>query len=382
MDKKKSNKLFILGNEACGAGAIAAGVRFFAGYPITPSSEITEYMAKELPRVGGTFIQMEDEIASIGSVIGASVGGAKAMTATGGPGFTLMQEFISYAAVVEIPCVIVDVMRGGPGGSSATEPAQGDVMQSRWGPHGDHPIIVLSASTVSEMYFLTIKAVSLSEKFRVPVILLSDESIGHLRESILLPDEASLEIVQRKKPEGPAKDFEPLKAEKDETPPMAIMGEGYRVKGYCRLVRNSKGDPVSDPKIQDYLLRRLHNKIDRHLGEIVFYEERNTADADILIFAHGSIARIAYRASTLAREAGIKVGVLKATTLWPFPKDQMENLVRRVKAIIVPELNLGQIIGEVERATKGRAPVFGLNKVDGNLITAQEILGRVKEIVL
>jgi 2-oxoglutarate ferredoxin oxidoreductase subunit alpha len=381
MGKRDPKKLFMLGNDACGAGAIAAGVRFFAGYPITPSSEIAEYMARELPKEGGIFIQMEDEIASMASVIGASMGGTKAMTATGGPGFTLMQEFISYAAVVEIPCVIVDVMRGGPGGASATEPAQGDVMQSRWGPHGDHPIIVLSASTVPDMYFLTIRAVNLSEKFRVPVILLSDESIGHLRETIVLPEPGSLEIIRRKKPSVPRSDFEPLKAELDETPPMAVMGEGYRVKGYCRIVRNSKGDPVSDPKIQDHLIRRLHNKIDCYLDEILSFEEKNTEDAEVLLFAHGSIARIAYRASTLGREMGLKVGVIKATTLWPFPRERVQALAQRAKAIIVPELNLGQIIGEVERASQGRAPVFGINKVDGSLITAKEILNKVKEIL-
>jgi len=381
MGKRDPKKLFMLGNDACGAGAIAAGVRFFGGYPITPSSEIAEYMARELPKAGGIFIQMEDEIASMASVIGASMGGAKAMTATGGPGFTLMQEFISYAAVVEIPCVIVDVMRGGPGGASATEPAQGDVMQSRWGPHGDHPIIVLSASTVPDMYFLTIRAVNLSEKFRVPVILLSDESISHLRETIVLPEPGSLEIIRRKKPTVPRSDFEPLKAELDETPPMAVMGEGYRVKGYCRIVRNSKGDPVSDPKIQDHLIRRLHNKIDCYLDEIVSFEEKNTEDAEVLLFAHGSIGRIAYRASTLGREMGLKVGVIKATTLWPFPRERVQALAQRAKAIIVPELNLGQIIGEVERASQGRAPVFGINKVDGSLITAKEILNKVKEIL-
>ena len=381
MGKRDPKKLFMLGNDACGAGAIAAGVRFFAGYPITPSSEIAEYMARELPKTGGIFIQMEDEIASMASVIGASLGGTKAMTATGGPGFTLMQEFISYAAVVEIPCVIVDVMRGGPGGASATEPAQGDVMQSRWGPHADHPIIVLSASTVPDMYFLTIKAVNLSEKFRVPVILLSDESIGHLRETIVFPEPGSLETIQRKKPGVPPSEFEPLKAELDETPPMAIMGEGYRVKGYCRITRNSKGDPVSDPKIQDHLIRRLHRKIDSHLNEIVSFEEKNTEDAEVLLFAHGSIARIAYRASTMAKEMGLKVGVLKATTLWPFPGDRVRALAKGMKAVIVPELNLGQIIGEVERAVQGRAPVFGINKVDGTLITAEEILNKVKEVL-
>ncbi|MFC1863469.1 2-oxoacid:acceptor oxidoreductase subunit alpha [Thermodesulfobacteriota bacterium] len=380
MNDKKFNRFFMLGNEACGAGAIAAGVRFFAGYPITPSSEIAEYMARELPKVDGIYIQMEDEIASMGALIGASVAGAKVMTATSGAGFSLMQEFISYAGITEIPCVIVDVMRGGPGGGSATQPAQADVMQARWGPHGDHPIIVLSASTVPEMFFLMIKAVNFSEKYRVPVILLSDESIGHLREVIEIPDTQLLETVDRKKPNVPPESFEPLRVEEDQIPPMGIFGEGYRVKGYCRLVRNSKGDPVSDPAIQDHLIRRLQNKIDYHLSEIQISDEKDTEDADVLIFAHGSVVRAAYRASNLARELGIRSGVFKATTIWPFPRAQIERLSVKVKAIIVPELNLGQIIGEVERACWKRIPIIGIHRVDGSLITAQDILKKVKEL--
>jgi len=375
MNKKKSNRLFMLGNEACGAGAIAAGVRFFAGYPITPSTEIAEYMARELPKVGGIFIQMEDELASMGALLGASAAGAKAMTATSGPGFTLMQEFIRYAGLSEIPCVIVDVMRGG-----MIQPAQGDVMQSRWGPYGNHPIIVLSASTVPEMFFLTMKAVNFSEKFRVPVILLSDESIGHLRETVEIPDVESLEIINRKKPEVPPEDFEPMSPGEDLVPAMACIGEGYRVKGYSGLVRNKKGNPTSDPEAKDYLTRRLQNKIDYHLPEIQLSQERDTEDADVVIFSHGSVVRPAHRASTLARQKGIKTGVLKATTIWPFPREDIERLSKRVKAIIVPELNLGQIIGEVERWTKGRIPVIGIQKVDGNLITAEDILAKVEEV--
>jgi 2-oxoglutarate ferredoxin oxidoreductase subunit alpha len=291
-----------------------------------------------------------------------------------------MQEFISYAGVVEIPCVIVNVMRGGPGGASATQPAQGDVMQTRWGPHGDHPVIVLSASTVPEMFFLTITAVNFSEKFRVPVILLSDESIGHLRESVEIPAEGSLKMINRKKPEVSAEEFEPLRAEDDQVPPMGLIGEGYRVKGYCRLVRNAKGDPVSDPTIQNRLMRRLQNKIETHLQEIQLWEERNTENAEIIIFAHGSMVRAAYRASKIANERGMKVGVFKATTIWPFPEDKIGKLSESIKAMIVPELNLGQIIGEVERACKGRILVSGIQKVDGNLITAEEILSKVTEV--
>lgn len=380
MDKEKSKKkLFMMGNEACAAGAIAAGVRFFAGYPITPSTEIAEYMARELPKIGGTFIQMEDEMGSIGAVLGASVAGAKAMTATSAMGFSLMQEFISNASVMEIPCLIANIMRGGPAGGSATQPAQADVMQSKWGTNADHPVIVLSATSVSEMFFLTVKAVNFSEKFRVPVILLSDESIGHLREGVEIPDPGSLDIVNRRKPSVPPELFEPMRAEIDETPPMAVMGEGYRVKGYCRNPRTVKGDPIFDPEIQDFLIRRLHRKIDSHLAEILLYEQKYTEDADIIIFAHGSIVRSAYRALTLARELGIKVGVFKPVTIWPFPFDQIEKLSRNAKAMIVPELNMGQIIGEVDRACRARVPVVGLTKVDGNLITAEEILSKIRE---
>jgi 2-oxoglutarate ferredoxin oxidoreductase subunit alpha len=267
------------------------------------------------------------------------------------------------------------VMRGG-----MIRAAQGDVMQSRWGPYGNHPIIVLSASTVPEMFLLTIKAVNLSEKFRVPVILLSDESIGHLRETVETPAVESLEIISRKKPEVPRENFEPLRTGEDLVPAMACIGEGYRVKGYSGLVRNEKGNPTSDPEAKDYLTRRLQKKIDYHLAEIKLIEEMDTEDADVLIYSHGSVVRPALRASALARQMGIKTGVLKASTIWPFPREEIERLSKRVKAIIVPELNLGQIICEVERYARGRIPVIGIQKVDGNLITAQEILSKVEEI--
>jgi 2-oxoglutarate ferredoxin oxidoreductase subunit alpha len=377
----KKRITFILGNEACAEGAIAAGVRFFAGYPITPSSEIAHLMARRLPQLGGIFIQMEDEIASMGAVIGASTAGLKAMTATSAPGFTLMQEFINYASVVEIPCVIVDVQRGGPGGGSGTRPAQGDVMQARWGGHGDYPIISLAASSVSEMCYLTIKAVNLSEKFRIPVILLSDELIGHLREKIELPDPKEIEIVNRKKPEVPREQFEPCDAPEDGVPPMACFGEGYRAVGYFRLVRNKKGHPDSNPKIQDFLTRRLHNKIYKHLDEIIFWEEFNLQDAELAIFAYGSPVRSAILAMKMARARGLKVGILKAITVWPFPDHLIRALTAKVKKIIVPEMNLGQLILEVQRCSSGNAEIFPVQRVDGGAITAQEIFEKIEEVI-
>ena len=373
--------VFIQGNEACAEGAIAAGVRFFAGYPITPSSEIAHTMARRLPPLGGVFIQMEDEIASMGAVVGASVAGLKAMTATSAAGFTLMQEFINYASVVEIPCVIVNVQRGGPGGGSATRPAQGDVMAARWGSHGDHPIISLAVSSVREMFYLTIKAVNLSEKFRVPVILLSDELIGHLREKIELPDPQEVEIANRKRPEFPREQFEPYDAPEDGVPPMASFGEGYRVVGYFRLVRNKKGHPDSDPKIQDFLTRRLHNKIYRHLDEIILWEELNLQDAELAVFAYGSPVRSAMRAMKMARAHGLKVGIFKAITLWPFPDHLIKQLATRVKKIIVPEMNLGLLILEVQRCSSGKAEIFPVQKVDGGVITAQEIFEKIEEVI-
>jgi 2-oxoglutarate ferredoxin oxidoreductase subunit alpha len=370
----------MLGNEACGAGAIAAGVRFFAGYPITPSTEIAEYMARELPKVGGKFIQMEDEIASMGALMGASVAGGKAMTATSAMGFSLMQEFIGYSSALEIPCLIVNIMRGGPSGGGATQPAQADVMQARWGPHGDHPVIVLSCSTVPEMYHLTIKAVNFSEKYRIPVILLSDESIGHLRETTEIPAEGSLEIVNRAKPDVPPDKFVPLKAEMGQAPPMACMGEGYGVKGYYRLPRNQQGDPQSSPAVQDALMRRLESKISGNLAEIQIFKDLGASDADVVVFAHGSNVRTAVRACSLAKQKGVKAGVFKANTLFPFPYTQVGEATRKAKAVLVPELNAGQIIGEVDRACRGRAPVVGLTKVDGTLITVNAILDSIMEL--
>jgi 2-oxoglutarate ferredoxin oxidoreductase subunit alpha len=372
--------VFIQGNEACAEGAIAAGVTFFAGYPITPSSEIAHTMARRLPPLGGIFIQMEDEIASLGAVIGASIAGRKAMTATSAAGFTLMQEFINYASVVEIPCLVVDVQRGGPGGGSATQPGQGDVMEARWGNHGDHPIISLAVSSVSEMYHLTIKGVNLAEKFRVPVILLSDELIGHLREKIELPYPDEIEIVNRKKPEVPPEEFEPYDAPPDGVPAMASVGEGYRVMGYSRLVRNKKGIPSADPGVQSSLTHRLHDKIYKHLEEILLWEEFNLEDAELAVLAYGSPFRSALRAMKMARDKGRKVGLFKTITVWPFPEEQVRRLAGKVKKIIVPEMNLGQLILEVQRCAGNRAEIFPVQRVDGTPITAQEILAKIEEV--
>jgi 2-oxoglutarate ferredoxin oxidoreductase subunit alpha len=380
MKSSEKKVVFIQGNEACAEGAIAAGVRFFAGYPITPSSEIAHTMARRLPPLGGVFMQMEDEIGSLGAVIGASISGTKAMTATSASGFTLMQEFLGYASAVEIPCLIVDIQRAGPMGGMATRPSQGDVMQARWGTHGDHPVIALAISSAAEMFNLTIRGVNLSERFRVPVILLSDEVIGHLREKIELPDPEEIQLVHRKRAQGPREKFEPLDAPEDGVPPMACFGDGYRASGYTSMIRNQLGDPSGDPKIQDFLMRRLHNKIYKHLDEILSWEEFHLEDAEIAILAYGSPFRSAVRAMKTAREKGIKVGIWKAITIWPFPDQPVRTLAAKVPKIIVPEMNLGQVFYEVERCACGRAEVFPLQRVDGNPITAQEILKKIEEV--
>jgi 2-oxoglutarate ferredoxin oxidoreductase subunit alpha len=372
--------VFLQGNEACAEGALAAGVRFFAGYPITPSSEIAQAMARRLPPMGGVFLQMEDEIGSIGAVVGASTAGMKAMTATSAVGFSLMQEFIGFASNLEIPCLIVNIQRGGPTGGMATRPAQGDVMQARWGTNGDHPIIALAVSSVGEMFTLAIRAVNLSEKFRVPVILLSDELIGHLREKVELPDPREIEIVNRRKPELPRERFEPCAAPEDGVPPMACFGEGYRASGYTAMVRNAQGDPTLDPQVQDSLARRLHNKIHKRLDEILSWEEFQLEDADLAIVAYGAPVRSAVRAMKMAREKGLRVGVFKAVTIWPFPDPPIKALSARAKKIIVPEMNLGQVILEVQRCGCGKAEVFPVQRVDGGPITAREILEKIEEV--
>ena len=330
------------GNEACVEGAIAAGANFYAGYPITPATEIAEGMANRLPMVGGNFIQMEDELACMGAVVGASLAGAKAMTASSGPGFTLLQENIGYAAMAEVPCVIVDVQRGGPSTGLATLPAQADVMQSRWGTHGDHPAIVLSPATVEEMFYLTVDCFNLAEKYRMPVILLSDAIVGHLREKIQLPDYDTVPRASRKKPSCAPEEYLPYAPEEDGVPLMADIGDGYRhyITG---CVHNLKGLPaLQDPKVASELIQRLHNKIEWNRKDIERFEVADTEDAEILVLAYGCTARSARQAVYKARESGIKAGYFRPVTIWPFPEDAFLKAAEKAHTVIVPEMNLGQ----------------------------------------
>jgi 2-oxoglutarate ferredoxin oxidoreductase subunit alpha len=364
------------GNEACARGALAAGCRFFGGYPITPSTEIAEVLARELPKVGGKFIQMEDEIASIAAVIGASVGGLKSMTATSGPGFSLMQENIGYAAMAEIPCVIVDVQRLGPSTGRPTSPAQGDVMQARFGTHGDHPIIALSPTSVREAFDLTVTAFDFSEKYRTPVILLMDEVIGHMREKVELPV-APLLPAQRKPVEVPPEWYEVYGESPTDVPPLASFGEGYRFH-ITGLHHDVHGFPTERLDEVQAWITRVFRKIENNLNEILLTQSEWTDDMSTLIVAYGATYRSARQAARIAHQRGHRVGLLKLQTIWPFAEEQVEQLAASVESVVVPEMNLGHVALEVERLA-GRRKVRRVNRIDGQMIVPDEILASILE---
>ncbi|NMB27146.1 MAG: 2-oxoacid:acceptor oxidoreductase subunit alpha [Tissierellia bacterium] len=367
------------GNEACVEGAIAAGMRFYAGYPITPSTEIAELSAAKLPRIGGKFIQMEDEIASISAIIGASLTGYKAMTATSGPGFSLKQEGIGYAAISETPCVIVNVQRGGPSTGLPTFPAQGDIMQARWGTHGDHSIIALYPSTVREIYDTTIKAFNLAEKYRTPVILLMDEVIAHMREKIEIPNIDEVEIYNRKKPKSSPSEYLPFHVrEGDIVPEMVNFGEGYRFH-VTGLVHSETGFPTNDHKIAENLITRLINKIQDNVEDIVEYEEYRLEDAEKVIIAYGATARSVKSAIDSLREEGCKIGMFRPITIWPVAQKQIEEMARKVKKVSVIEMNMGQYFLEIDRIAGKYTTVNQYGRVHGELITPEEIISFIKE---
>lgn len=367
-------EIFAQGNEAVVEGALFAGCTFFAGYPITPSTEIMEVMANRMPKVAdGVFLQMEDEIASMGAIIGGSLTGRKSMTATSGPGFSLMQENLGWGCMAEVPTVIVNVMRGGPSTGLPTSPAQGDVQMARWGTHGDHPIIVLSASDVQECFEMTVAAFNLAERFRTPVILLIDEITAHTREKIVIPASGELAVVNRLTPSVPPEWFKPYEDAGRGVPPMPAIGSGYRhhVTG---LTHDLMGFPTSKPAEIESLVLRMHRKIDRSFDAIQIVQEIECADAEIGVVAYGSVARSAELAVTQARENGIKAGLLKLKTLFPFPRKAVEKLMRTAGTIIVPELNMGQLSREVKRVNNGRTRVRTINRIDGRIITPSQIL--------
>lgn len=371
--------LLLQGNEAIVEGALAAGCRFFAGYPITPATEISEVMSHRLPAVDGTFIQMEDEIAAMGAVIGASLAGVKSMTATSGPGFSLMQENLGFACAAEVPCVIVDVMRGGPSTGLPTNVSQGDVMQARWGTHGDHPIIVMAVSTTQDCFGVTVKAFNLSEKYRTPVILLSDEVVAHTREKIYLPHPEEVEVVDRIRPNMPPDWYIPFEDNSRGVPPMSSFGDGYRYH-VTGLTHDVRGFPTQRPDEVMAFMSRIFRKINQHFFDIQIVNQECTEDAEILVIAYGSVSRSAHRAIREARQRGVKAGLAQLVTLWPFPRQILEPLLRRVRAVLVPELNLGQMAREVKRINQGITRVETLNRIDGGLITPEEILRRIMKL--
>jgi len=374
--KIKSDTEFWQGNEACAEGAITAGCRFFAGYPITPSSEIAEHLALRLPQVGGIAIQMEDELASLGAVIGASCAGAKSMTATSGPGFSLMQENIGYAFMTEAPCVIVDVQRAGPATGQATKCGQGDVMQARWGTHGDYAAIVLSPNSVQEMFDMTIRAFNLAEKFRTPVVLLADEVIAHMREKIVLPPLDKVEIVNRRKPKPNEKAFFGL----EDVPSMPSFGEGFNI-----TVTGSTHDEygiraTADPVIHRKLVERLVGKILRNVDEIVDYESYNVDKCNVGIISYGCTSRSVYETTELAEKEGIDAGLIRLKTIWPFPEKIVKKMTKNAKVVFVPEMNLRQIFYEVQRVVGDTVPIVPVNKIGGGeMITPEELLSEIEK---
>ncbi|SDY90049.1 2-oxoacid:acceptor oxidoreductase subunit alpha [Tindallia californiensis] len=375
---KKEVKL-MQGNEACVEGALAAGLEFYAGYPITPSTEIAEICSEKLPLVGGKFIQMEDEIAGMAAIIGASLAGLKSMTATSGPGFSLKQENIGYAAMAQIPCVVVDVMRAGPSTGLPTAPSQGDVMQAKWGTHGDHPTISLTPNSVREAYDLTIRAFNLSEKYRTPVFLLMDEIIGHLRERIEIPTPDEYQVFNRLKPNPNDKNYKAYAVKDDEiVPRMASFGDGfsYHVTG---LVYDEYGFPKTDTDVAENLLNHLMQKIENNVNDIITYEEVETQDAELLIVAYGGVARAAAKAVKECREQGMKVGLFRPITLWPFPEKRVNELSQKSKKVLVVEMNLGQYVIPVHRVKEPDCKVFHYGKVNGEPISPDEIIKKVKE---
>ena len=365
------------GNEACTRAAIAAGMRFFAGYPITPATEIAELSSAMLPKVGGTYMQMEDELASIAAVIGASCTGVKAMTATSGPGFSLMQENLSYGIVAEVPLVLVDAMRQGPCQGVATVPAQGDIMQARWGTHGDHPIIALAPASVGEVYTETIRAFNLAEKYRNPVLLLTDAMLAHMSERVQIPDDLEIEIINRKRPTCSPKDYNPYDDDGTGIPPMATFGDGYRwyVSG---INHDNTGFPVAaDPQsIQDNM-DRLLGKIENNRDDIEAYEEYKTDDADILFVAIGLVARTVKDAVDQVRAQGIKAGLLRPITVWPFPDRRIAELCQGKQRILTCEMNEGQLYHLV-RELSGTTPVEKITQSTGQIITADKVIAAIK----
>ncbi|MCP3941978.1 MAG: 2-oxoacid:acceptor oxidoreductase subunit alpha [Desulfobacteraceae bacterium] len=369
----KDNIRFIQGNEACVEGALYAGLNFFAGYPITPSTEITEHLSERLPQTGGKFIQMEDEIASMGAIIGASLTGNKVMTATSGPGFSLKQEALGYACMAEIPCVIANVQRGGPSTGNPTHVSQGDINQARWGTHGDHAIIALTASNHQDVFKITVEAFNLAETYRTPVIILLDEAIGHMREKLIIPEPGELPVVDRLRTHVPkGVDYHPYLPREDDRLPMSDFGAQHRYN-VTGLFHDMWGFPNNDPAVVNGLLHHLVDKIENSVNDIAMYKEYWLDDAEYVLVSFGSSARSSIHLAQNRRARGMKIGVLELQTLWPFPTDIVREKCANAKAVIVVEMNMGQVITQVKNAVDNPNNVFLANRIDGQLISPTDI---------
>jgi 2-oxoglutarate ferredoxin oxidoreductase subunit alpha len=371
---------FLDGDQACCEGALAAGARFAAGYPITPSTEVVERFAARIPTVGGFFIQMEDELASSIAILGAVWGGAKAFTVTSGPGFSLMMEHIGYAVMTETPCVFVNVQRGGPSTGLPTLPAQSDMMQARWGSHGDYEIIALCPNSPQECFDLTIRAFNLSEQYRVPVMFMMDECVGHMTEKVVIPPADRIDIFPRRHTRRLPGQYRPFEPEHDLVPELAHAGEGFRFH-VTGLTHDEFGYPSMTPATQDRLIRRLQQKVRGAEDRLTLCEEEHLEDAEAVVVSYGITSRVAQRAIDLARQRGLRVGKFRLITVWPFPEARLRELAQRVKAFVVPELNLGQMSREVERAAAGQARTIPVPHAGGSVHQPDAILEAILEAV-
>jgi 2-oxoglutarate ferredoxin oxidoreductase subunit alpha len=377
---------FMLGDHAATEGAILAGCRFFAGYPITPATEIAERASVRLPQVGGVYIQMEDELASMNAILGASWAGVKSMTATSGPGFSLMMENLGLGIMLETPCVLVNVQRGGPSTGLPTLVGQQDMMQARWGSHGDYEIIALSPTSPQELFDLTIRAFNLSEKYRIPVLVMTDAEVGHMTEKVIIPPPEDIEIIDR--PQVRKGDVEPdhFRIFRDSPTgngdgyisPMAIAGEGYRIH-VTGLTHDERGYPGMNAQTQEWNVTRLINKIRAHRAEIIEVEEQNLDDAEVVVVSYGISARTSLWPIELARKEGIRVGYLRLITVWPFPEERIRQLAKGIRAFVVPEINMGQIVREVERCAAGQAQAFGANCAGGDILEPHHVLNIIRQ---
>jgi 2-oxoglutarate ferredoxin oxidoreductase subunit alpha len=370
---------FLQGNEAAAHGALYAGCDFFAGYPITPSTEVSEVLSLELPKVGGKFLQMEDEIAAMAAILGASLAGAKVLTSTSGPGLSLKQELIGYGCIAEIPCVVYNVMRGGPSTGMPTGPSQSDVMCAKWGTHGDHPAICLVPASVQETYEEVIRAFNLSEKYRTPVMVMPDEIVAHMRERIVFPEPGDIAITPRKAPTVPPEKYKPYDTSFGDVPPLAAFGSGYKFH-VTGLNKMQDGFPTTKAEIVQAEEERQVRKVDANIDDIVTFEEYLLDDAEVVVVAYGSTSRSARYAVNIAREQGIKAGMFRIKTFWPFPDKQIKALAGKVKGIVIPEMNLGMCSLELERCAQGKVPVLGIFRVDGEPINPDQILEKIKEV--